>query len=290
MNPSSQLHCSVMRCGQHGGMETTADLIIVPSARPLAAEGPVASETPRKLRVRWARHADDVAAAQQLRFRVFAQEMGAQLWPPAGTPEGLDADRFDPFCEHLLVETQECDHGPAEVVGTYRLLTPDGARRAGGLYSESEFDLAPLQAWRPVMAELGRSCTAPEWRHGVVILMLWRSMARFLHQNNLRIMVGCASVPMRDGGHHAASLWQRLRDQHLVAQPWRVRPLLPLPVHELRTDLPAEPPPLIKGYLRCGAQLLGAPAWDPDFGVADLPMMLDLARLDAAQRARLLRG
>jgi putative hemolysin len=47
-------------------------------------------------------------------------------------------------------------------------------------------------------------------------------------------------------------------------------------VDELRCDLAVEPPPLVKGYLRCGAKLLGPPAWDPDFGTADLPLMLDL--------------
>ncbi|MBI3366970.1 MAG: ornithine-acyl-ACP acyltransferase, partial [Burkholderiales bacterium] len=49
-----------------------------------------------------------------------------------------------------------------------------------------------------------------------------------------------------------------------------------------------EPPPLIKGYLKCGAQLLGAPAWDPDFGTADLPLMLNLADLPASYRRRFL--
>jgi putative hemolysin len=59
-------------------------------------------------------------------------------------------------------------------------------------------------------------------------------------------------------------------------------------VEHLDDTLDIDPPPLIKGYLRCGAQVLGAPAWDPGFGVADLPMLLDLARLPAAYRQRFL--
>ena len=95
---------------------------------------------------------------------------------------------------------------------------------------------------------------------------------------------------MRDGGHAAASLWRRLARSHLVPPELQVRPRLPLPVDDLRMEVAAEPPALIKGYLQCGARILGAPAWDPDFGVADLPMMLKLADLPAHYRKRFLRA
>ena len=261
--------------------------------RPRAAEpAPPARAAPRagRLVCRWARHLDDVRAAQRLRHQVFAGEMGATLSPPPGTPAGLDVDAFDEHCEHLVVSTVDSDGAPGEVVGTYRVLTPAGARRAGLLYSETEFDLSPLASLRGDMAELGRSCTAPQWRSGGVILMLWSSLADFMDRNGLRRVVGCASVPMRDGGHVAASLWQRLRETHLVEPGLRVHPRLPLPVEQLDGSLPAELPPLVKGYLRCGARVLGAPAWDPDFGVADLPLLLDLQDLPAAYRNRFIGG
>lgn len=243
------------------------------------------TDTPR-LEARWVRQADELEDAQRLRWRVFADEMGARLNPPAGTPAGLDVDLFDRHCEHLIVRCAATEHAPARVVGTYRVLTPAAARLAGGLYSDTEFDLTRLRALRPSLVELGRSCVDPSWRSGSVILLLWSSLAEFMERNRLHTMIGCASVPMRDGGHVAASLWQRLRARHLAPIEHRVRPRLPLPVDELRGDLPVEPPALIKGYLRCGAQLLGAPAWDPDFGTADLPMMLRLEALPASYRRR----
>lgn len=243
-----------------------------------------------RLEVLWARHADEVRAAQALRHRVFAGEMGARLVVPPGTPPGLDADRFDPHCEHLIVRTAETGDAASEVVGTYRVLTPAGARLAGGLYSESEFDLAPLRMLRPRLAELGRSCTAPAWRQGSVILLLWSSLAAFMQRNGLDLMTGCASVSMLDGGHAAASLWTHLRERHLAEPALRVRPRMPLPIERLDGTRNVEPPPLIRGYLRCGARVLGAPAWDPDFGVADLPMLLDLRELPAAYRTRFVRG
>jgi putative hemolysin len=236
----------------------------------------------------WARDQEEVRQAQQLRHLVFVQEMGARLTVPCGTPEGHDADMFDPHCEHLLVRAVTGGGQSDEVIGTYRVLTPEAARRAGGIYSDTEFDLTRLRPLRSRMVELGRSCVHPQWRSGGAIMALWGALTEFMVRNDLDTMVGCASVSMRDGGHMAASLWQRLRETHLAPIEWQVHPRLPLPVDELRQDLPVEVPALIKGYLRCGANVLGAPAWDPDFNTADLPMMMRMHDLPARYRRHFL--
>ena len=232
----------------------------------------------------WARSEDEVRQAQRLRHLVFAEEMGAILTVPAGSSVGHDIDRFDMFCEHLLVRAFGNDDEPGPVIGTYRVLTPANAVRAGGLYSDSEFDLSRLDSLRGRMVELGRSCVHPDWRSGGAILALWAALAEFMQRNSLDTMVGCASVSMRDGGHFAASLWAQLRHTHLASEELRATPRLPLPVDELRQDLAVEPPALIKGYLRCGARILGAPAWDPDFNTADLPMLLRIEDLPSRHR------
>ena len=249
---------------------------------------PVRSAAPLRLDVVWARHENEVREAQRLRHLVFAEEMGARLSPPAGTPPGLDVDVFDAHCEHLLVRLVEEDGEPGEVIGTYRVLTPSAARRVGGLYSETEFDLTRLRPLREKMVELGRSCVHPEHRSGGAILALWGALAEFMVRNRLDTMIGCASISMRDGGHVAASLWDQLRKTHLAPIEWQVRPRLPLPVEELDRGLAVEPPPLIRGYLRCGARVLGAPAWDPDFNTADLPMMMRIDELPAKYRRHFL--
>jgi len=258
------------------------------SERAMPSHG--AAPAPVRLEALWARHADDVRQAQRLRYKVFVDEMGARLAPPPGTPDGLDVDRFDDACEHLLVRTVESDDAPSRVVGTYRVLTPVAARRTGGLYTDAEFDLRSVDGLRPRMIELGRSCTAPGWRHGGVILLLWASLAEFTLRNGLDLVVGAASVPMRDGGHMAASLWETLRRTRLVSPNRQVKPRLALPVAELDGNLEVEAPPLIKGYVKCGGKVMGPPAWDPDFGVADLPMMLELADLPPSYRKRFIGG
>ena len=239
--------------------------------------------------VSWARDSQEILEAQRLRYRVFAEELGARLSVPTGTPAGHDVDVFDPFCEHLLVRASSSDGQLQEaVIGTYRVLTPDAARRAGGLYCDTEFDLTRLRSLRKTMAELGRSCVHSSWRNGGAMMALWGGLGDFAVRNDLDTMLGCASVSMKDGGHTAASLWQQLRRQHLAPAQWQVFPRLPLPVDELNSDLPVETPALIKGYLRCGAKVLGPPAWDPDFNTADFPMMIRLSDLSSRYRRHFL--
>ncbi|OIQ66235.1 hypothetical protein GALL_521970 [mine drainage metagenome] len=237
------------------------------------------------LLVSWARHSDEVGQAQRLRYRVFADEMGARL--NTRVP-GHDIDVFDNFCEHLLVR----DAGTQEVVGTYRVLTPAQARRVGSTYSDTEFDLVRLRGLRERMVELGRSCVHPDHRHGGVIMALWGALAGFMVRNQLDTMIGCASIPMLHNGvvsgDVAASIWQQLKRTHMAPVEYQVRPRLPLPVEQLDNSLGVEPPALIKGYLRLGAKVLGAPAWDPDFNTADLPMLMRISDLPSRYRRHFL--
>jgi putative hemolysin len=204
--------------------------------------------------------------------------MGARL---ASEVPGHDIDLFDDYCEHLMV----LDAITGAVVGTYRVLTPAQARRVGGLYTDTEFDLTRLRALRSRMVELGRSCVHRDYRQGAVILALWGALAAFMARNNLDIMIGCASIPMMHkgvvSGDLAASIWRRVKREHLAPIEYQVHPRLPLPIERLDDSLEVEPPALIKGYLRLGAKVLGAPAWDPDFNTADLPMMMRITDLPA---------
>jgi putative hemolysin len=259
-----------------------------PSQMPIAVSRPKAKPTAGAgsgVSVSWARHQDEVRAAQRLRYQVFAGEMGARLNTPL---PGHDIDLFDNYCEHLLVR----DSVTAQVIGTYRVLTPVQAQRVGSTYSDTEFDLTRLRGLRERMVELGRSCVHPEHRHGGVILALWSALAEFMARNQLDTMIGCASIPMLHQGmvcgDAAASIWHQLQATHLAPIEHQVRPRLPLPLERLNGGLAVEPPALIKGYLRLGAKVLGAPAWDPDFNSADLPMMMRLADMPSRYRRHFL--
>ena len=223
----------------------------------------------------------EIREAQRLRYKVFAEEMGARL---SSVLTGHDIDLYDPYCDHLLVR----DLAGGEVVGTYRILPPDAAKRVGSYYSEQEFDLTRLHFLRPRMAELGRSCVHPSHRSGAVIARLWMGLADYMTRYGYEYIVGCASIGMADGGHIAASVYRQITQRHLAPIEWRATPRYRLPVESLDDGRTVALPPLIKGYTRLGALVCGEPAWDPDFNTADLLMLLPMAQLNRNYARRLI--
>jgi len=241
-------------------------------------EGLLAAYASGDLVMQLARSNEDLEAIQRLRYQVFTEEMGA-VFPEA--VDGLDCDRFDPWCKHLMVK----EVSTQRVVGTYRVLTPDNAKRAGGYYAAQEFDLSGLGPIAEQFVEIGRSCTHPDHRDGSVIMMLWAGLIGFMTHGGFRYMLGCASVSLRDDGVTAAEVW-RVARKMMAQRPDapRVTPLNRYPVEKLDSALPARVPPLIKGYLNIGAKICGEPAWDPDFNAADFPVLLDMHAMDPRYR------
>lgn len=225
----------------------------------------------RRFNVRVASAPTEILEAQRLRYRIFAGELGARL---NCRHEGIDEDLFDPFCDHLIVRDEEADR----IVGTYRMLPPERARRVGGYYSETLFDLVRLRNLRGRIVELGRSCIDAEYRSGAVIALLWTGIARYMRDSGHEHLVGCASIGMGDGGHNAANIYVALAD-HMAAPEYRVFPRCRLPIEDLVSGDRAEVPPLLKGYLRAGARVCGEPAWDPDFNTADLLLMIGMSQV-----------
>jgi putative hemolysin len=121
-----------------------------------------------------------------------------------------------------------------------------------------------------------------------VITMLLTGLTRYVVAHRYDYVMGCASIDVRNGVAEAASLCRQLLGEHLAPEKWRVAPHTPF-----RLNAPpaceAEMPPLIKAYLRFGATVCGAPAWDEAFQTADLLMLLPMATMNERFRARLLR-
>jgi putative hemolysin len=229
---------------------------------------------PHRLHVELAATADDVRAAQRLRYQVFVEEMGARI---DATEPGVESDRYDGFCQHLLVR----DLDTQRVVGCYRILTDTQAALAGGYYSQSEFDMTRILALPGRFMEVGRTCVHPDYRNGATIGLLWQGLARYLLMNKFDYLMGCASIPLRHGTHEAASIYERLAKAHLAPESWRVYPRTPLPRLAVTdnasspvSEVPVAIPPLVKAYVRVGAKLCGEPAWDPHFNCADLFILL----------------
>ncbi len=229
-----------------------------------------------------------IEAAQRLRYEVFSTEPGFCLSDTDEHP-GRDADRFDEYCDHLMVR----DEASGELVGCYRMLPPTGAIAAGGLYSASEFDVTALDPLRPSLVEMGRAVVRPGHRNGAVVLLMWAGILAYLDRYQYDYITGCVSVPLRGEGAPGSQI-RGVRDfvRRRHASPHRVTPYRQVVVDGKSLDEiapPARPsmPPLLRGYLRLGARVCGDPAHDPDFGVGDFPALLRRSEADTRYLRRL---
>ena len=262
---------------------STASVLIAPD------QSTTSTETPRYTLL-LSTDPELVDAAQRLRHQVFTSEPGLELTND-GHSDGRDADRFDEFCDHLLVR----DDRSGELVGCYRMLPPPGAIAAGGLYSATEFDVSELDALRPSLVEMGRAVVREDHRHGGVVLLMWAGILAHLDRYGYDYVAGCVSVPVQGGADQVPGAQLRavrdfVRRRH--ASDYVVRPHRPVVIDGKGLDEIAPParaivPPLLRGYLRLGAEVCGEPAHDPDFGVGDFPALLDKRRADVRYLHRL---
>ena len=227
-----------------------------------------------------------IEAAQRLRYDVFSSTPGFTL-PAAGT-EQIDVDRFDEYCDHLLVR----DDDTGELVGCYRMLAPAGAIAAGGLYTATEFDVDAFDPLRFSLVEMGRAVVRDGHRNGGVVLLMWAGILAYLDKYGYDYVTGCVSVPIGSDGRQLRGVRDFILDRHAAPPQYRVRPYRPVVIDGKTLDDIAPPPrptipALMRGYLRLGAQVCGEPAHDPAFGVGDFCVLLDKRRADTRYLKRL---
>jgi putative hemolysin len=235
---------------------------------------------PAHYAARLVRNAEEVRAAQALRFEIFNVELNEGL--EQSFASGLDEDPFDAVCDHLIVE-----HLPSrEIIGTYRLQTGASAAANLGYYSEQEFDFKIFEPRRPEIVELGRACVHIQHRNLVVLGMLWKGIADYAQQRGGRYLLGCSSITSQDPAV-GASAYTELCRKNLALPEWRTRPL---PEYDCPLDRLAgeevKIPKLLRAYMGVGAKICGPPALDRSFKTIDFLTTLDLEKLPPPARQR----
>lgn len=242
------------------------------------------------LQVRLARDESEVAAAQEVRYRVFYEELGATQ-ADIGSLERRDADRFDAVCDHLLVfDTALPGPDHRRIVGTYRLLRQEAANQAGGFYSDDEFELKKLIGRHPGQRflELGRSCVLPAYRSKRTIEVLWQGIWAYINEHKVGVMTGCASFHGTVPAAHAEAL-SFLAQNCRTSSDWDIRAvpgrycamdLMPPEAVSMKSALAAMPP-LIKGYLRVGARIGDGCVIDHQFGTVDVFIVMPVKEIAA---------
>lgn len=265
-------------------MPGTAFEIFAATPAPRLSHGPVPDfeRASGRYRVRFARSPADLTLACRLRFEVFNLELKEGLDESWAT--GLDRDRFDEQCQHLLVWDDES----GKMIGTSRLQTADAARAGAGFYSADEFklDMLPPEVLEESV-ELGRACIAREHRNRSVLYLLWRGLAAYVLWHRKRWFFGCNSLTSQSADYGLRT-WDWLRDNGFAHARLRVDPQPawacdrasvaggPDPEAARTVEIPA----LFAIYLRYGSRLCGPPAIDRHFKTVDFFTILDLAELD----------
>jgi len=221
--------------------------------------------------------ATEVNSALSLRHEVFHVEIAGDA------PGGIEADKYDQRCSHLIVVERETDR----TVGTYRLNSIDTAAEIAELYSFGEFTIEDLPA--EVLeqgVEIGRACIAADHRNTKVLFLLWKALANYLVGSSKRYFFGCCSIFTRERavGERA---FKHLVEQGHFHQTFRVEPrknaLYSAPAEAVENE-PIKLPGLFEMYLRIGAKVCGPPMLDEEFGTVDFFVVFDLEKIGERHR------
>jgi putative hemolysin len=231
-------------------------------------------------RVGMAQTLDDVIECQRLRYLVFNCELGEGL--DSSTRIGLDRDRFDFICDHLMVR----DASTGKLAGTYRMQSGYRAKGNLGYYGEEFFDFSTFEPMRAEVLELGRACVHEEYRNTNVLHMLWKGIARYALSCGARYLIGCSSISSQDEAEGMA-LYETLREEYLVEPSLRTNPVKG---RECKRDSSLSAPPrlprLFRAYLDISARVCGPPAIDRAFKTIDFLTLVDLRKLPDRVRTR----
>jgi putative hemolysin len=177
------------------------------------------------------------------------------------------------------------DKKSSEAVGTYRIHLGPVASSALGFYSAREYNISGLEGIADEVIEVGRSCVSPEYRTGAVVALLWQGIKELLIRTGLKYLLGCVSLETTC----SATGWAL--HKYFVNTGKICGTLKASPVKEFELARPSEEeinkilddkrtllraiPPLLKGYLRLGTKICGAPALDHEFGTIDYLILLN---------------
>ena len=239
----------------------------------------------KSFEVRLAKNFKDIDAAQNLRYKVFYEELKAKPTIKNILYE-KDFDELDAFCDHLLVIDHNRGSGRNSIIGTYRLIRRPMTQVHGKFYTEDEFDIKKILKQKGEILELGRSCVHKDYRDKPIIRLLWKAISAYMQHYKIKILFGCASLP---GTNYKKYKKQLSFIYHNYLAPESIRPNaippnnIPLKYYEKKDlnnlEIFKSLPPLLKGYLRLGIEVGNGAFIDKQFNTIDICIILKANKL-----------
>lgn len=225
-----------------------------------------------RLIVKIADSSEEIEHAFRLRYQVFVEEEKIESMM---NESGIEQDEYDEYCEHLIVRDEEKEL----VVGVYRML-PGYRVREKGIYTCTEFDLTGFREELPYALEIGRTCVHPDYRESRTMMLLWNGMLGYYGRDEFKYLMGCASVRV-DDIQDLSVMYSYFNNKSYTIDRYQIKPLPTHRVEQLQYIGEVDEktafnklPPMIKGYLRLGSEIVPEPVYDPIFRTYDFCMIL----------------
>ncbi len=239
--------------------------------------------------IKTADNEEELDQALRLRHEVFIEELLGRRGI-----FGVDMDRFDGKCDHLIVK----EKSTGRCLGTYRLISD---LYCDGFYSASEFNLGRVSGLDGVKLEVGRVCIAREHRGNNMMGLLWEGIYHYMQLIKARYVFGCSSIMTTDRVDIAIA-HRYLAERGYLTSALDVAPRKKYRLPTLHADMSVLPstddipdraqrivPRLLEDYFKFGARVCGEPALDRAFRCADYFTILDLHNLNESYRNERLR-
>lgn len=195
-----------------------------------------------------------------------------------------EEDKFDEYSKHLAV----IDKDTNTIVGSYRLLLGSAAKRHGGFYSETEFDLSNIKKnCQGELLEMSRACVLNSYRKFPIIKFIWKEIISFVTKNNIKYIFGCPSIE-QSSPEHIGEVMEFFKKNCFSEEKYRAYPIKGKE-YEFNTLINKSDlkityralPSLVRGYLKMGALVCSEPAWDSHFRTVDFFMMVEVEKFSA---------
>lgn len=240
--------------------------------------------------IREAEDRADIIAAQQLRFQAFRSVS-------ARASQGLDQDRFDETCRHLMIE----DRASGTLVATLRFQVLRDGRALADTYSAQFYDLSRLEAYPGPLMELGRICVDPMVKDADVLRLVLAGIGQLVVANAVRLILGCSSFAGIDPAPYGAA-FALLQARHLAPPEWhpgeRAAQIIRFDAQALPGGLPSPfdlkqarstLPPLLRSYLTMGGWVSDHAVIDADLATLHVFTAVEVPAIPKG-RARILRA